>query len=623
LWVYLAILGFLTFYTHDISIADDMGWYMDSGLNIFLGKGYTDIDGSLIFDRGPVFPTLIAVCFWILGPSPWSAFWPVRIFCILNPVMVFLLGEKLFGKRVGFAAALLILTSYSMDFWSYRHLDAVWPFFVLLGNYFTILGFEKKELPFFIISGACLGIAILTKEVAILFVPFPLSIFLLVPEYRQRNLFLFTIVNISVAIIAIVPWLVYLFQNDGLDSFIGLTGPMVANDITYFPVEGSRSILAILASCWHKASDFALGIWHFYYVGRNAISANFILAPGFVAAWVFALIMAIRRNRYGIILSLNLLLFLPIIFYAGKNDIRLGQGLFILLLSYLALSWLVSVGVGAILKPMTGSATVRAVIFSVVISGLIAVQVFGESKKDLGYRRFLDRSTVINLLKEEKVGTRVGSAFGDEGLEKVVKQIMDVASENDALMVDWYPFARATYFKMSGKHPVSQMPMLWCFEEKVLFGRRPVDKEERPLWIYSNGVPIDKQYAIFMLFESHLMDVIQGHEIKYVLLTPRLWELRAYFSKSPCFEEIPLNGNIGKTYRCYKVVKGEKSNNSFGPVYTRQFLKDMAKLRVSDQKKYEYFKDRYIYGVASIDPSEFERVELQFVRKFSNPLRSE
>jgi len=82
----LLLLGFITFYTCDISIADDMGWYMNSGLNIFLGKGYTDIDGSLIFNRGPVFPFMIAASYWLLGVSPWSAFWVVRIFCIATAV---------------------------------------------------------------------------------------------------------------------------------------------------------------------------------------------------------------------------------------------------------------------------------------------------------------------------------------------------------------------------------------------------------------------------------------------------------------------------------------------------------------------------------------------------------
>ena len=131
--VYVSLIGagIVTFHTYDIAIADDMGKYMSYALNMIQGKGYVDFDGAMSVTRGPVFPLVIAWCYWLLGVSPWSAFWAVRIFCVLNPVVVYALGKELFSKRVGIAASILVLTSYSVSFWSYRHLDAVWPFFTL------------------------------------------------------------------------------------------------------------------------------------------------------------------------------------------------------------------------------------------------------------------------------------------------------------------------------------------------------------------------------------------------------------------------------------------------------------------------------------------------------------
>lgn len=189
-------------------------------------------------------------------------------------------------------------------------------------------------MGFFILSGVFLGIAILTKEIALLFLPLPLLIFLSVPEYRNKKCFLCAVVNILVALVVFVPWILYLWQNDGLKLLLGRLGPVVATNIVSIPVEGSQSGFEIVRSCLNNVVNFALGVWHYYYVGRNAINANFILAPAFLMAWVFAVIMAIRKNRYAIILVLNFLLFLPILFFVGKNDMRLGQGLFILLLSY-------------------------------------------------------------------------------------------------------------------------------------------------------------------------------------------------------------------------------------------------------------------------------------------------
>ena len=127
---YLLLAGIVTYHTYDLRIASDMAKYMSYALNLFQGNGYLDFDGEMV-ERGPLFPLMIAASYWLLGESPWSAFWVVRIFCILNPVLVYVLGKELFGKRVGLSAALLVLTSYGVGFWSYRHLDAVWSFFAL------------------------------------------------------------------------------------------------------------------------------------------------------------------------------------------------------------------------------------------------------------------------------------------------------------------------------------------------------------------------------------------------------------------------------------------------------------------------------------------------------------
>jgi len=89
--------------------------------------------------------------------------------------------------------------------------------------------------------------------------------------------------------------------------------------------------------------------------------------------------------------------------------------------------------IGAILKRVNVSTNLQGVVFFGAISCLLAVQVFAESKHDLGYDKFLGRPLVFNFLKGEKITRRVGSAFGDDRLEKAVKQILDVAGANDAL----------------------------------------------------------------------------------------------------------------------------------------------------------------------------------------------
>ena len=98
----LLIIGFATFYHHKLTIFTDMGWYMNAALNIFEGKGFTDMHGIYIFNRGPFFELLIAAAYYFLGVSAWSAFWVVRLFCILNPCMIYMIGNRFYGKGIGF-----------------------------------------------------------------------------------------------------------------------------------------------------------------------------------------------------------------------------------------------------------------------------------------------------------------------------------------------------------------------------------------------------------------------------------------------------------------------------------------------------------------------------------------
>jgi len=362
-----------------------------------------------------------------------------------------------------------------------------------------------------------------------------------------------------------VPWFLYLWQNDGLKLLLGRLGPVVATNIVSIPVEGSQSGFEIVRSCLNNVVNFALGVWHYYYVGRNAINANFILAPAFLMAWVFAVIMAIRKNRYAIILVLNFLLFLPILFFVGKNDMRLGQGLFILLLSYLALSWMAISVVGAILKPLTDSVTVRAVISSVVICGLVASQVFYERKKDLGYLKFLEQSIPYNWLKgKEALAQQVHGPFEDEKLEKAVRELMGLADENDAILVDWYTHARAAYFKMGGAYDVKDLPLCRIPKRRALFAAKPWHEGENPLWIDSLFDPQDPLYTVFLLFESDLLEEIREKGTKYILITPRLWLLHEYFSRSSVFQDVVTIGsedNPWAMYRIYRVTNAARADS--------------------------------------------------------------
>lgn len=85
LWVYPLLVSLLLFCpVEEISPAVDGVWYISSGLNIYKGLGYVDTAWEPVINRGPIYPFLIAVSFWLFGISVINAFWVTRIFYVLN-----------------------------------------------------------------------------------------------------------------------------------------------------------------------------------------------------------------------------------------------------------------------------------------------------------------------------------------------------------------------------------------------------------------------------------------------------------------------------------------------------------------------------------------------------------
>lgn len=229
--IIIMLLGCISFTTVTISPPWDLLGYMTHALNIINGQGYAYVDGQPVLFRGPVFSLLIALSFTVFGDSPESAFHVIRLFCVVNPILIYLFGKRLFNAEVGFVAALLILSSYSLSFWSYRHLDAVWPFFVILHCYLLYEGFETQKRFFFVLAGIALGLAYLTKEVALLFIPLGPLMFLWIKEYRSTKHLGNIVFCLFFLVVTVLPWAFYLWQHNALHFLWGAGGPAVAGDI--------------------------------------------------------------------------------------------------------------------------------------------------------------------------------------------------------------------------------------------------------------------------------------------------------------------------------------------------------------------------------------------------------
>ena len=104
--IFLSILFFKPAY---VELTGDSTKYLVYGLNIHNGDGYTDVSGTPIGFRGPIFPFLLACSFKLLGVSTESALYCVRSFFVFNLLLLFFLARRLFGWSTAWITIALYL----------------------------------------------------------------------------------------------------------------------------------------------------------------------------------------------------------------------------------------------------------------------------------------------------------------------------------------------------------------------------------------------------------------------------------------------------------------------------------------------------------------------------------
>src|SRR3990170_6562014 len=97
----------LLFISRPAALTSDESLYLAEGLNIAQGKGLTYPWGDLINHRGPLLPAVLAADFKVLGTSLGSAYLVPKVVALVNALLLFLLGRRLFGPLAGGIAAVL------------------------------------------------------------------------------------------------------------------------------------------------------------------------------------------------------------------------------------------------------------------------------------------------------------------------------------------------------------------------------------------------------------------------------------------------------------------------------------------------------------------------------------
>ncbi len=572
--------------------ACDLYGYDAYAVSIYAGNGYTDIDGSILY-RPPVFALMIAISYWLFGVSHESSFWVIKAFCVANPIIVYAIGKVLFGKRVGFSAGLLVLTSYSINYWSLRHLDAIWPFFILFSTYCLYIAFEKNKAWYFVLSGISLALAYLVKEVALLFFPLPLLIFFLINDYRKKALFIKICLCYVIIFIVLLPWPVYQLLHDrppGIGLILGYgAGADVISLISAPGVSGQQNLGIILLK---QLKSLCEGIYYYYHGSVCAVDNCFILAPLFLISWFFVLFASIRGHKQPRILLLHILLFIPMIYIQGIHDMRMGQTIVVYLLSYLALAYFIH----SILELVARRALkLRKYIqgaFVIIIGCFVGIQIFAKFKDDFGYKTILKKNqwyqTVFGIKDNEKIRHRSKTIADDDDFFEIVKKFstppnkLYIASSGNRL-------ARDIYLKLKGRN---RLFLLQYQMVGQLMDNSQVPPEERALYLKVYVIPGGRNlYWFEPVYKSQIAGMIEKEKITHILVQSGLDEgLDRYFSTF-C-DRIPI---LSEQVSIYHVISDPMILPSLPPIIN---IRSLYKLDKACKKRREddlaFLKSCYI-----------------------------
>lgn len=188
--------------------------------NISSGHGFVMVPGEEFILWRPPFYIYLVAFFNKYFTHPFGAVFFLQI--ILNAltcVLIYKIGEKIFDRRVGFFAA-LILTCYPLFIINSIRLmpEAVFTFLLSLFLFFFIGFFEKSGWKRVVILGILLGLSTLTKA-SIQFLPFFLGLYAVLWLRKRIQLVpvLIRLIGVIIIMIGVIsPWTIrnYLFSNE-------------------------------------------------------------------------------------------------------------------------------------------------------------------------------------------------------------------------------------------------------------------------------------------------------------------------------------------------------------------------------------------------------------------------
>jgi 4-amino-4-deoxy-L-arabinose transferase-like glycosyltransferase len=523
--------------------------------------------------RGPVFPAILALDFKVAGYSLDHALWVSRLFALGSAALLLALGWRLFGREAGLLAAAFALASALLTLLGASlFLDGAQTFFLLLTLLLVHVALRDGGAHWAALAGGAFGLAVLTKESALLWLPLPcLAVLLLGPAVDRPGRLL---VAYGLGLLAVAGWWwPYVYAVTGRVYLLGAPSSAAG-----WPAAGGAAMallslasvkfaqrpeasrldmrarwgvaLALLAawgalfvaglerhSLWPYPADYLTSVPDY----TSTVLASWVQPlPLIGLAWCYVAYRALRGSLGDRLLLLGLLLFLPFALFVANRNLHVRDMLPLVYLSYLAL------GRGAVdgarwLAELSSEAMPRV---AGVVAAMVMIAAFGWFAVAQAERFAAERD-------DFHAGV-VSQQHWDNALARdTAAWISDHVPPGTPVMSTRLYYSHL-YTLTGARYPWWQLPTVRVdFEgdppapvrRSTLFrweDHRLPDGPGGP-WLYLQRYPAKGYYIA--LSEQDLIDEIAEHDIGYFVLTGddagfSSLSLRAYFDNHPYFEKV-------------------------------------------------------------------------------------
>lgn len=185
------------------------------------------IYGDYWFDKPIMFYWELLVAYKIFGVNEFASRFFPAVFATLGVFLTYLFGAKLYDKKLGLAAAVMLATS--LEYWYLAHavitdMTLLVMFSITLMSFF--LGYRAGKEKFYLISFGAAGVAVLTKGPIGFFLPGLIILIFLAWQGDLRHLKkLFRPINFLVLAAIIAVWylpMTLIHGTEFIENFIGV-----------------------------------------------------------------------------------------------------------------------------------------------------------------------------------------------------------------------------------------------------------------------------------------------------------------------------------------------------------------------------------------------------------------